>query len=131
MQTGRQTDRQTDRQVTDRQVQLSNMLCNVLILNEYRDKASIDGFKTPASDNFMGSIVKRWSTEPFIRGSYSGPSLGSTESDYCHLAKPVDDCLFFAGEGTSVAIPSTVEGAVTTGERAAKNVLTKLQKKTS
>lgn len=91
-------------------------------------KPCVNGSKTPASDNFMGSIVKRWSTEPFIRGSYSGPSILSTESDYYHLAKPVDDCLFFAGEGTSSDIPSTVEAAVITGERAAMSVLTKLQK---
>ena len=84
--------------------------------------------KTPASDNFMGSIVKRWSTEPFIRGSYSGPSLGSAQSDYCHIARPVGDCIFFAGEATCMDIPSTVEGAVITGERAARMVLTKLQK---
>lgn len=68
--------------------------------------------------------MKSWSTEPFIGGSYSGPSLNSTEDDYLHLAEPVAGCVFFAGEATCVDMPTTVSAAVTTGERAAQEVLT-------
>ena len=76
----------------------------------------------------MGSIVKHWSNEPFIRGSYSGSSLHSTEWDYHHLAEPVGGCLFFAGEAAYVTMPANVDSAVKTGERASQEVISELQK---
>jgi monoamine oxidase len=44
------------------------------------------------------------------------------------LAKPVEETLFFAGEATnSEGRSATVDGAITTGERAAKEVLDSLR----
>jgi len=39
------------------------------------------------------------------------------------LAAPVDGTLFFAGEATHLDQPGTVQGAIETGERAARHVL--------
>jgi monoamine oxidase len=70
-----------------------------------------------------GFVVTRWRADPFAVGSYSYLAVGSTPDDRRALAAPVDDRLFFAGEATSVAHPATVHGAVTSGERAAAEVL--------
>lgn len=68
------------------------------------------------------AVLTRWRADPFARGSYSYLPVGATPDDRSALAEPVDDVLFFAGEATSLEHPSTVHGALTSGQRAAAEV---------
>jgi len=62
-----------------------------------------------------------WQTDPWSRGAYSYPRVGGADAART-LARPVKKTLFFAGEATAEA-NGTVEGAVTAGLRAARQVL--------
>jgi monoamine oxidase len=61
-----------------------------------------------------------WGQDPFARGAYSYVAVGGMGAR-ATLAAPVDDTLFFAGEATSNdGQGGTVNGALETGERAAR-----------
>ncbi|HYC70051.1 MAG TPA: NAD(P)/FAD-dependent oxidoreductase [Opitutaceae bacterium] len=62
-----------------------------------------------------------WSADPFSRGAYSFP-LAGRESAPRRLARPVARTLYFAGEATAVEA-GTVQGALGSGERAARELL--------
>ncbi len=66
----------------------------------------------------------RWAHDPFARGSYSH-ALPGHAGDRAVLAAPVDGRLFFAGEATSPNFFSTAHGARDSGERAAREVLSR------
>jgi monoamine oxidase len=67
--------------------------------------------------------VHDWQSDPFSRGSYSYVGVGG-EGAQAALAEPIADTLFFAGEATnSEGYHATVHGAITSGERAAREVL--------
>jgi monoamine oxidase len=66
-----------------------------------------------------GVLISRWAADPFARGSYSFMTPGATEATREALAEPVAARLFFAGEATHDAYPSTVHGAYLSGVRAA------------
>lgn len=68
-------------------------------------------------------LVTHWGTDPYSRGSFSYPRVGSSNKDYELLSKPVGDRVFFAGEATSTTDPSTVTGAYLSGIRAAKEIV--------
>jgi monoamine oxidase len=67
-----------------------------------------------------------WTGDRFARGAYSYPLVGGRGASGA-LAAPLDGTLFFAGEFTS-APPSngTVEGAIASGVRAAREVLARM-----
>ena len=77
-------------------------------------------FDGRASESFTGdAVVQDWTTEPFVRGGYSYPTVGMGDARET-LAAPVAGTLFFAGEATHCDGESaTVHGAMETGERAA------------
>lgn len=63
-----------------------------------------------------------WLTDPFARGAYSYAAVGGFAA-FGELAKPIDATLFFAGEATdSNGQHATVEGAVASGWRAAREL---------
>jgi monoamine oxidase len=63
-----------------------------------------------------------WTADPFSRGAYSYARVGGSEAAKA-LARPVERTLFFAGEAADEeARTGTVEGAIGTGLRAAKQV---------
>jgi monoamine oxidase len=68
-----------------------------------------------------------WAADPFARGAYSyvpAGALGAQET----LAAPVDGTLFFTGEATCTGgMNSTVEGALGSGRRAARDVTAALR----
>ncbi len=67
-------------------------------------------------------IMHDWGADPFARGAYSYLGVGG-ERARTQLAATVDDTLFFAGEATSEdGQGGTVNGALVTGERAAREV---------
>ena len=71
---------------------------------------------------FAGAAMHDWSADPFSRGAYSYAATGGMNARG-ELAAPVDDVLFFAGEATSAdGQGGTVNGALESGMRAAKQV---------
>lgn len=72
------------------------------------------------------SIVTRWQLDPYSYGAYSYVGTEGTIVDHDLLGRPVQQSLFFAGEGTSRFYPGTVHGAYLSGLRVAKEVLNSL-----
>jgi len=66
--------------------------------------------------------ISRWGLDSYSCGSYSYIPVGVTGEAYDRLAEPVDGRLFFAGEATHRACPSTVHGAFLSGQRAAGQI---------
>ncbi len=62
-----------------------------------------------------------WRTDPYARGAYSYVRVGGVGSSR-RLARPVAGTLFFAGEATDEERLGTVEGAIASGFRAARQV---------
>jgi monoamine oxidase len=71
------------------------------------------------------TIVTRWKSDKFARGSYSYVAAQARPGDYDLMAKPIGN-LFFAGEATCGTHPATVHGAYLSGLRAASEVLESL-----
>lgn len=89
------------------------------------------------------SLVTRWKSDPFARGSYSYVAVGASGNhqllnfiedtfvlgdDYDILSRPVE-CpgdkiprLYFAGEHTNRNYPATVHGALLSGLREARRI---------
>lgn len=68
-----------------------------------------------------------WAADPFARGAYSYVPAGALGAQAA-LARPVEDTLFFAGEATCAeGLNSTVEGALGSGRRAAREIRSALR----
>jgi monoamine oxidase len=68
-----------------------------------------------------------WGADPWARGAYSWIPVGALDAPAA-LAAPLAGRLFFAGEATDlVGDPGTVHGAMTTGERAAIEIVAALK----
>lgn len=81
--------------------------------------------KTIFQSNFRYPIhysFTRWMHEPYILGSYSYISVGSSGKDYDLLGKSVGN-LYFAGEATNRYHPATVGGAFESGLRESGNII--------
>jgi monoamine oxidase len=64
-----------------------------------------------------------WQADPWSRGAYSYPRVGGAEAARV-LARPIRKTLFFAGEATAGKDQNgTVEGALASGRRVARQVL--------
>jgi monoamine oxidase len=70
-----------------------------------------------------GSIVTRWGTDQYARGSYSFIAVGSSPDDMHALGEPVGGRLLFAGEATNPEWFGTVHGAYLSGQREADRIL--------
>jgi lysine-specific histone demethylase 1 len=68
------------------------------------------------------SVVTRWGSDRFARGSYSSAAPGMQPGDYDSMSRPIGN-LAFAGEHTIGTHPATVHGAYLSGLRAASEVL--------
>jgi monoamine oxidase len=83
---------------------------------------SLFGEQALAREEFEGGAIHDWGHDPFARGAYSYVAVGGGNARSA-LAAPVDDTLFFAGEATSSdGQGGTVNGALETGKRAAREV---------
>jgi len=70
-----------------------------------------------------GASCHDWQSDPFSRGAYSYGKVGAVEAEKV-IAEPVGDTLFFAGEATdTTGNNGTVNGAIASGQRAAKQIL--------
>jgi len=64
-----------------------------------------------------------WQSDPLSRGAYSYVRVGGDKAQQA-LADPVDNTLFFAGEATDISGHNgTVHGAIASGYRSAKQIL--------
>jgi monoamine oxidase len=73
--------------------------------------------------DLRGGFSHDWLADPFARGAYSYAGVGGSEAGD-ELAVPIDETIFFAGEATeSDGQNGTVHGAIASGGRAAKQVL--------
>lgn len=105
-------------------------------------KAAIDGQNMSSSDHVnhalvvlrklfgeasvpdpVASVVTDWGRDPFSYGAYSYVAVGASGEDYDILGKPVENCLFFAGEATCKEHPDTVGGAMMSGLREAVRII--------
>jgi len=68
-------------------------------------------------------IFTRWLSDPWSRGSYSYPAVGSSQDDRLRYAEPIIDWsgtgIYFAGEATDLTQFGTVHAAHGSGEQAA------------
>lgn len=71
------------------------------------------------------TIVTRWGTDQFARGTYSYVGATAKSDDYEKMAQPVGN-LHFAGEATCGTHPATVHGAYISGLRAASEIMEEL-----
>jgi len=84
-------------------------------------------FGGTASTTFIEGVVQDWTSDPYIRGSYSFPAPGTRPlsglTQRQVLAEAVGPTLYFAGEATHNTAASTVPGAMQAGERAAGELI--------
>lgn len=81
--------------------------------------------RAPSSDarRVTGFVRSDWLRDPFARGSYSFYAVGSSPDDRRALAAEDPAGVFWAGEATDVGAPATVQGAIHSGRRAAREVV--------
>ncbi|KAG6009533.1 hypothetical protein E4U21_002169 [Claviceps maximensis] len=80
---------------------------------------SVFGSKVPYP---VESVVTRWGSDRFARGSYSSAAPEMLPEDYDLMAQSIGN-LSFAGEHTIGTHPATVHGAYLSGLRAASDIL--------
>ncbi|XP_004499223.1 lysine-specific histone demethylase 1 homolog 3 isoform X2 [Cicer arietinum] len=68
-------------------------------------------------------VVTDWGRDPYSFGAYSYVAVGASGEDYDIIGRPVDNCLFFAGEATCKEHPDTVGGAMMSGLREAVRMI--------
>ncbi|KAL2892822.1 Lysine-specific histone demethylase 1-like protein 3 [Bienertia sinuspersici] len=71
----------------------------------------------------VSSVVTDWGRDPFSYGAYSYVAVGASGEDYDIIGRPVENCLFFAGEATCKEHPDTVGGAMMSGLREAVRII--------
>ncbi|PYI18357.1 hypothetical protein BO99DRAFT_386768 [Aspergillus violaceofuscus CBS 115571] len=79
-------------------------------------------FKHVAVPDPLETIVTRWASDKFTRGSYSFVAAHSLPGDYDLMAQSIGN-LHFAGEATCGTHPATVHGAYLSGLRAASEII--------
>jgi monoamine oxidase len=82
---------------------------------------TIFGNQIPAPQSYQ---ITRWASDPFSYGSYSFLPVGATPAMRQHLAAPLGQQVFFAGEATHPDYAGTAHGAYLSGLVVAKAVLT-------
>jgi monoamine oxidase len=89
---------------------------------------AIDEIVSLLGSHYRGKLKplaeSRWARDPFAQGAYSHALPGHAGARAV-LAAPVDGRLFFAGEATSPHFFSTAHGARDSGERAAKEAMSR------
>ena len=82
--------------------------------------ATTKGFLEGLLEDFY---THNWQKDPFAAGAYSYIPVGGVDAQ-AQLVRPLDDTLFFAGEATNTeGHHGTVHGAIASGFRAAREIL--------
>ena len=82
-------------------------------------------FNFPAADiheQLDRCYLHDWRADPFTGGAYAYLPVKGVEAQRV-FSEPIDSKLFFAGEATSVGHIGTVHGAIQSGQRAARELL--------
>ncbi|KAL4989161.1 flavin-containing amine oxidoreductase-domain containing protein [Aspergillus falconensis] len=79
-------------------------------------------FKQVAVPDPLETIITRWASDKFTRGTYSYVAAEALPGDYDLMARSVGN-LYFAGEATCGTHPATVHGAYISGLRAASEII--------
>ncbi|KAH8697773.1 putative lysine-specific histone demethylase Aof2 [Talaromyces proteolyticus] len=82
-------------------------------------------FKSTPVPDPLETIVTRWKSDRFTRGTYSFVAADALPGDYDLVAKDVGN-LHFAGEATCGTHPATVHGAFLSGLRVAADIIEKV-----
>lgn len=83
----------------------------------------------PPDDTKMIYFIKDWTKEKYIKGGFSYPLAATTLDDRTALMEQINDRLFFAGEATDISgEPGTINGALTSAERVAEDVVLAIKK---
>ncbi len=91
----------------------------------FAGKATLN-IRKDLNDNVI-TVIQDWSKEKYVRGGIAYLKPEGTNQDRVNLASAVSEKLFFAGEATeSRGESGTINGALLSGERAAKEVLVSL-----
>ncbi len=75
----------------------------------------------PLGRKLAGAWMHDWQADPYARGGYAWVPMGSVGAERA-LAAPIEGTLFFAGEATDPERSGTVDGALASGARAAREV---------
>ncbi len=67
-------------------------------------------------------VFPRWLSDPWSRGGYSYPGVGSAADDCTTHARPLGDRVFFAGEATEPVEYGTVHAALWSAEQTAEAI---------
>jgi monoamine oxidase len=94
----------------------------LLVREALRSLELVFGRGARAGERLVKAHGHDWSGDPFARGAYSWVLVGGSGARRA-LARPLAGTLFFAGEATDEEHAATVEGALRSGERAARDVL--------
>ncbi|HEY4168781.1 MAG TPA: NAD(P)/FAD-dependent oxidoreductase [Reyranella sp.] len=73
--------------------------------------------KVPEPEAF---VFPRWLSDPWTRGGYSYPAIGSPPEDHDDHARPLANRVFFAGEATEPVEYGTVHAALWSAEQTAE-----------
>jgi monoamine oxidase len=89
--------------------------------------ADLLGVRRRAAHELLeASFFHDWRSDPFARGAYAHALVGGAGAG-ARAARPLHSTLFFAGEHTQDATKNgTVDGAIASGEQAAREVLAAL-----
>jgi monoamine oxidase len=88
-----------------------------------RELAATLGLRRSRLEQLVQAIYYHdWSADPYSLGAYSYVGVGGTAAPRL-LTRPIAGTLFFAGEATDADNSGTVEGAIASGQRAAKQCL--------
>jgi monoamine oxidase len=89
---------------------------------------AIEAFAEDLVKNVIGSRARvearattHWQSDPFARGSYAYSRVGHSNAREIY-AQPVDDRLFFTGDGADDPLAVTVGGAWRNGQKTARSV---------
>ncbi len=87
-----------------------------------RAMASLRAMFGPDIPEPEAMVFPRWLSDPWSRGGYSYPGVGSDPTDCTTHARPLGDRVFFAGEATEPVEYGTVHAALWSGEQAAEAI---------
>jgi monoamine oxidase len=91
--------------------------------NAVRSLARVFGMTRQSVERHVLAVFTHdWLTDPYSRGAYSYVAVGGSAASAV-LARPIERTLYFAGEHASTGRNGTVDGAISSGFRAAGQLL--------